>query len=256
MAQRHLILDLTQQSKLLTARGQRNMLLVLFSFLLLLVIVCCTFGPSPLLPVALVAALTVAISGFIQPRLALFLVFTAAGLPRLLVPLPYHTMRLLEPLLFLCLLIILIQRPFLRLRLPHRLALLYLAIAIISFIHVPDISTSIYIDGADKRLYTVLLIVIAFFCGATLAEYIKDASSFLVAVLISNIPLYLIGAAQAIGPGSNGSPIVCGGLGLIFLQEEWPNTMGKSAAEVGLNVLIIDSREAVSAGEHLLNLKP
>ncbi len=175
------------------------MLLVLFSFLLLLVIVCCTFGPSPLLAVALIAALTVAISGFIQPRLALFLVFTAAGLPRLLVPLPYHTMRLLEPLLFLCLLIILIQRPFLQLRLPHRLALLYLAIAIISFIHVPDISTSIYIEGADKRLYTVLLIVIAFFCGATLAEHIKDASSFLVAVLISNIPLYLIGAAQAIG---------------------------------------------------------
>src|SRR5207248_8278282 len=63
-------------------------------------------------------------------------------------------------------------------------------------------------------------------------------------------------AAQAIGPGSNRSPIVCGGLGLIFLQEEWPHTMGKSAAEVGLNVLIIDSREAVSAGEHLLNLKP
>lgn len=199
MTQRHLILDLAQQSKLLTARRQRNILLVLFSFLLLLVIVFCTFGPSPLLAVALIASLAVAVSGFIQPRLALFLVFTAAGLPRLLVPLPGHTMRLLEPLLFLCLLIILIERPFMRLRLPHRLALLYLAIAVISFIHVPDISTSIYIDGADKRLYTVLLLFIAFFCGTALVEYIKDASSFLAAVLISNIPLYLIGAAQAIG---------------------------------------------------------
>ena len=191
------VFDFAGQSELPAQRGLQAALYVVFGILLLLVAVLSVFT-SPLLPVALVAALMVAVSGIIYPPFALFLIFMGAGLPSLLLSIPGHTMRPIEPAIFLCLLIVLVRRPFFRLRLPHRLALLFLVFTLISFIHVPDISTSVDTYAADKRLFGVLLACLAFFCGTALIGYVKNISAFLVAVLLSNIPVYLIALAQAI----------------------------------------------------------
>src|SRR6266487_105820 len=176
---------------------KQRVLFIIFGVLLLLVILGCTVGPSPVIAVALIIGLAVCIGAIWKPRLALHVVFIGAGLPSLLLPLPGHNMRPVEAGLWLCLLVIILWRPQLRLRLPHLLALLFLAIAFISFIHVPEFSTGVNAYTADKRFYEVLLIVLAFFCGTFLIKHIKDGSSFLVAVLLSNIPLYLIVLAQA-----------------------------------------------------------
>jgi O-antigen ligase len=191
------VFDFAGQIKLPTQRGLQTSLYVVFGILLLLVAVLCVFT-SPLLPVALVAALIVAVSGIIYPPFALFLIFMGAGLPTLLLSIPGHTMRPIEPAIFLCLLIVLVRRPFFRLRLPHRLALLFLVFTLISFIHVPDISTNVDAYAADKRLFGVLLACLAFFCGTALIGYVKNISGFLVAVLLSNFPVFLIAFAQAI----------------------------------------------------------
>ena len=175
---------------------QQPVLFVVFGVLILLVILGCTVSPTPFVAVALIAALTTAVFAVLYPQVALLLVFTGAGLPTLLIPLPGHPVRPIEAALLLCMLVILFHRPSLRLRLPHLLALLFMAIVIISFIYVPQISTDFY--SASKGLYQEILIFVAFFCGSFLARYVKDASSFLVAVLLSNTPLYLIGLAQAL----------------------------------------------------------
>src|SRR6266487_871972 len=179
------------------ARRQR-VLFIIFGVLLLLVILGCTVGPSPIVAVGLIIGVAVCIGAIWKPRLALYIAFMGAGLPALLLPLPGHNIRPVEAGLWLCLLVTILWRPQLRLRLPHLLALLFLAIAFISFIHVPERSTSVNAYTADKRLYGIVLIVLAFFCGALLVKYVKDGSSFLVTVLLSNIPLYLIALAQAL----------------------------------------------------------
>src|SRR5579875_366565 len=184
----------------LPARNWRDVLLCLgFVLLLALLVVACTISPSPLLVVAVVGVLSIAIIAVLRPSVALFLVFAGAGLPSLLLPVPGHTVRPIEGALLLCVLAVIVRPSPIRLRLPHLLALLFMAIAIVSFIHVPTISTDPNAYAADKRLYGWLLILVALFCGTFLVKYVKDLSSLLVLILLSNIPLYLICLAQVRG---------------------------------------------------------
>ncbi|GAC1381250.1 MAG: hypothetical protein NVS4B7_08580 [Ktedonobacteraceae bacterium] len=177
---------------------QRMTLFIVFGLLLVLVILGCTVGRTPLLSVVAITALAIVVGALLYPRFALILVFTGAGMPTLLVPLPGHTLRPIEVGLLLCISGIILRRHSMRLRLPHLLALLFMAIAVISFIHVPEFATSATIYGANKRLYDLALVFIAFYCGTLLIKHVKDISSFLVTVLLCNIPLFLISTAQAL----------------------------------------------------------
>ncbi len=190
---------ITKRFGLSALLGRRSTILVLFGLLLLLVVLGCTVSPSPFVSVALVVALAVGIGAVLRPQLGLLFIFIGAGLPSLLLPLPGHTMRLIEPVLLLCIVIIIVRRSSLRvrLRLPHLLALLFMAIAIVSFLHVPEVSTNVNAYAADKRLFGWILALTAFFCGTLLIGYVKNTSSLLVAILLGNIPLYLIALAQA-----------------------------------------------------------
>lgn len=149
--------------------------------------------------VVLLFSLAITLWTIRQPAFAVLLVFVGAGLPALLLPLPGHTMRPVEPALMLCLFIVLTRRTQMRLRLPHLLALLFFALALVSFLHVPQIATALNAYGADKRLYDLFLLLLALFCGTWLATYINDSSTFLVNVLFVNIPVYLVAVAQMIG---------------------------------------------------------
>jgi O-antigen/teichoic acid export membrane protein len=191
--------SITKQFVQSTLIWKKAKLFIVFGVLLTLVILGCSIGPSPFVAVALIGTLTIVLLSALQPRFALLLVFIGAGLPALLLPLPGHNMRPIEAALLLCLLSIFINRPHLRLLLPHLLALLFVAIAFISFIHVPEFSKNVNDYTAENKLYMLFLVLIAFFCGTFLVKYVKDASSFLVIVLLCNIPLYLISLAQALG---------------------------------------------------------
>jgi O-antigen ligase len=182
-----------------TPAWRKALLCIFFCLLFAIVILGCAVSPSPFVVIALIVALAVAVLAVLRPRFALLLVFIGAGLPSLLLPLPGHTMRVIEPALLLCIGVIIVRRPSqqMRLRLPHLLALLFMAIAIVSFLHVPDISTNVNAYAADKRLFGWVLVLSAFFCGTLLITYVKNTSSLLVAILLGNIPLYLIGLAQA-----------------------------------------------------------
>lgn len=197
--QNNLLQTISKQFAQPQLRRRQIVLFSIFGLLLLLVIICCTVSPSPIAAVALIVALAIGSGALLRPSIAVLLVFIGAGLPSLLVPLPGHNMRPLEAALWLGLLVIILRHPRLCLRLPHLLALLFLAIVVVSFIHVPEISTSPDAYTADKRFYGMLLLILALFTGTFLAGYIKDASSFLVTVLIGNFPLYLISLAQALG---------------------------------------------------------
>lgn len=172
-------------------------LYVIFGLLFVSLILICAAGLSPFLAGALVGAIALVVVSMKRPIFALFLVFAGAGLPSLLLTLPGHTVRPIEVALFLCLIAAIMRRLSLRLRLPHLLSLLFLAIAVISFIHVPEISTRLDAYAADKRLYGWVLLLTALFCGTLLAREVKNPSAFLVMILLSNIPLYLICLAQA-----------------------------------------------------------
>jgi O-antigen/teichoic acid export membrane protein len=154
---------------------------------------------SALFTSEIVVGLLLSILALLQPRFSLVLVFIAAGLPSLLISLPGHTMRLVEPALYLCIVISIFRRPGVYLRYYHLLAMLFICIAVVSFLHMPQISTNPDAYAADKRLYEILLIFEAFFCGTCLSRYVKNASSLLSTLLLCNIPLYLIGLAQAAG---------------------------------------------------------
>lgn len=170
----------------------------LFAGLLLCLTVAGCSGYLPFyIPLVLAAGGLGIVWVFLRPWLAPFLVFLCAGLPSLLIPLPGHTMRPVEAALFLCAAMIMIQRPSMRMRFPHVLALLFLGIAVISFWHVPVISHSLDSYGADKRLYAIFLLVLAFFVGTFLIGYIPDIPSFLCLALLANLPFLLIGGAQA-----------------------------------------------------------
>ncbi len=175
---------------------QQRVLLSVFALLLLLVVICCTGHFSPFIAVALVGGLGVVVFAVARPQFALLLIFLAAGFPSLLVPLPGHTMRPIEGALLLALAVIIVRRPTMRLSLSHLFMLLFIIIAIISFIHVPARSTGLNSYGADKGLFNAFLLVIAFFCGTFLVNYVKNISKFLSMVLLCNLPFCLIGLAQ------------------------------------------------------------
>ena len=149
----------------------------IFGLLFALLIVACTAGPSPWIAVALIIGLGIAALAIAQPCFALFLVFAGAGLPLFLLPVPGHTVRPIELALFLCVLAVLARPAGIRLRLPHLLALLFLGVAFISFLHVPEISTDLHAYAADKEIYGWILILTAFFCGTFLAKYVKNPSA-------------------------------------------------------------------------------
>ncbi len=171
----------------------------IFCLLCVLIILSCALGSLPLLPVALLIAVAVCLWAIRQPQVALLLVFAGAGLPSLLLPIPGHTMRPIELALLLCLLVVLLRRPSFQWRLVHLLALFFLVIAFISFVHVPQIATALNAYGANKRLYDLILPVLALFCGTWLATHIKRTSTFLSGVLLVHIPLYLIMLGQTVG---------------------------------------------------------
>jgi O-antigen/teichoic acid export membrane protein len=175
---------------------QQVTLLGVFALLLVLVVVCCTANFSPFLSVALIGGLGIAVWAVARPQFALLLIFLAAGFPSLLIPLPGHTMRPIEGALVLALVVIIVRRPTMRLSLSHLLMVLFIIIALISFIHVPARSTGLDSYGADKGLFSLFLLLIAFFCGTFLVNYVKDISQFLSTALLCNLPFCLIGLAQ------------------------------------------------------------
>lgn len=179
---------------------RRYLFLVILLFLALCIIICsCTFLASPLIACIALATLGVLWLFVLYPWLIILLVFLCCGIPSMQIPLPGHTMRPAEISLSLCIVLILFTRPIIHLRAPHALALLFLAIAFVSFLHVPEVSTNATVFGANKRLYNLLTILLALFCGTFLTNCISNISSFLTSILISNIPLYFISLAQAFG---------------------------------------------------------
>jgi O-antigen ligase len=172
---------------------------ILTALLLLLAIGSCTVIGSPLITLVVMAAFLLIWLVFRYPWFALLLVFAGAGLPSLTIPLPGHTMRPVEVAIFLCLLLVLILRPRIQLTFAHILALLFMSVALISFIHAPEMNTNANVFGANKRLYGLTIVFLALFCGTFLAGYVKNLSSFLSLALLTNIPLYLISLAQATG---------------------------------------------------------
>ncbi len=175
---------------------KRLFFLILF-FLAFCIIICsCTFLASPLIACIALAALGTLWLVFSYPRLAVLFVFLCTGLPSIQIPLPGHTLRPAEISLFLCVLLIFLIRPEIRLKPPHVFALLFLAVAFVSFLHTPEISTNATVFGANKRLYNLLTILAALFCGTFLINCVSNLSSLLSSILISNIPLYLISLAQ------------------------------------------------------------
>ena len=181
------------------SQAKRYTLLICALLLLLLFIVLsCTLLKSPFLAIAGITMLVLAWTLIRFPWLTLAAVFLSAGMPSLLIPLPGHTLRPVETSLFLCVCFVIAMRPYIRLTLPHVFALLFFIIALISFIHVPEVTTNASVFGANKRVYNLLIILLALFCGSFLVECIRDMSSFMVIALLSNIPLYLISLTQAL----------------------------------------------------------
>ncbi|GHO82122.1 O-antigen ligase family protein [Dictyobacter formicarum] len=178
---------------------QQILLSMSFAGLLIFIVISCSLLAAPWLAgvgLAIVAVATLAVK---RPAVAIVLVFLCTDLPSLLLHTPGHTIRLTELMLLLCLSVILLLRPAIRLQFPHVLALLFFAIAFISFVHVPEFITNIAVFGANKRLYNLAIILLAFFCGTFLFPFIRDLSSFFTLVLLSNLPIYLICIAQAMG---------------------------------------------------------
>ena len=167
--------------------------------LLLLVSLSCALIPSPFVVIACFIILIIIIAAICSPRFALLLLFMSAGLPSITLPLPGHNMHLVEPVTILIFLVIVVHRPSVRFSMSHLLALLFLALAIISFIHVPQLASDSSPYGANKRLIALLIILAAFFAGTWLANVIEDGVAFLIAILLVSLPLYLVGLAQAMG---------------------------------------------------------
>jgi O-antigen/teichoic acid export membrane protein/O-antigen ligase len=167
--------------------------------LLLLVSLSCALIPSPFVVIACFVILVIVIVAICSPRFALLLLFMSAGLPSITLPLPGHNMHLVEPVIILIFLVIAVHRPSVRFSMSHLLALLFLVLAIISFIHVPELASDFSPYGANKRLIALLIILAAFFAGTWLANVIEDGVAFLIAILLVSLPLYLVGLAQVMG---------------------------------------------------------
>lgn len=106
-------------------------------------------------------------------------------------------MHLLEPALICLLPALFLARPHFYINVPHLLALFFLGLAILNFLHVPALAvTSPY--GADKRLVVLIFAFMAFFSSTWLADFTGNPSSFLVMILLASLPLYGIALAQAV----------------------------------------------------------
>ncbi len=167
--------------------------------LLMLISLSCALIPSPLVVIACFAVLVIGIGAILRPRFALLLLFMGAGLPSITLPLPGHNMHLVEPITVLVFLVIIVHRPPVRFSMSHLLGLLFLALAIISFMHVPELAGDSGPYGADKRLVALLIILAAFFAGTWLANVVEDGVAFLIAILLVSMPLYCVGLAQVMG---------------------------------------------------------
>jgi len=172
---------------------------IISGVLLLLISLGCALMPSPLVIIACFAVLVIGIGAILRPRFALLLLVMSAGLPSITLPLPGHNMHLVEPVTVLVFLVIVVQRPSVRFSMPHLLGLLFLTLAIISFVHVPELASSYSPYSADKRLVALLITFAAFFAGTWLANAVEDGTAFLIAILLVSMPLYGVGLAQAMG---------------------------------------------------------
>ena len=172
---------------------------LVFSTLLLLVSLGCALMPSPFVVIGCFGVLTISVVAILRPRFALLLLFMGAGLPSITFALPGHNMHLVEPIIILLFLIIIVQRPYARFSMPHLLGLLFIVLAIISFVHVPELASGSSSYGADKRLVALLIIFAALFAGTWLANTVEDGVAFLIAILLVSMPLYCVGLAQAMG---------------------------------------------------------
>jgi O-antigen/teichoic acid export membrane protein len=180
---------------------QQGSMMLVFGVLLAVVVYLSTRNSTPLLAVAALAALALVVAAIARPALALLLVFVGAGLPSFLLQLSQggHTIRPIELALALCLLIILLRRPGLQLQLPHMLMLLFFAICIVSYIHVPNSIVLPTTYSPTKEVYAIVLLLVAIFIGTFFVPYIENMSTFLMLLLLGNIPLYLIALAQGLG---------------------------------------------------------
>ncbi len=176
-----------------------GLLPMLVGGLLLCTSLACALLPSPLLALALFAAIFLAGAMQLRPRLALLLLFACTGLPSFALPLPGYHIHLTEPLTLLLPVVAILHRPTLRPGIPHLLALLFLGLAVLSFIHVPVLANEQSPYGADKRLLTLLIVFTAFFAGTWLAREVRHPSAFLSMLLVVSLPLYGIALAQALG---------------------------------------------------------
>jgi len=167
--------------------------------LLLLISLGCALMPSPLIVIACFAVLAIGIGAMLRPQFALLLLFMSAGLPSITLPLPGHNMHLVEPVTVLIFLVIMVHRPPVHFSMPHLLGLLFLALAIISFIHVPEFAGDTSLYAANKRLVALLITFAAFFAGTWLSNAVEDGEAFLIAILLVSMPLYCVGLAQALG---------------------------------------------------------
>lgn len=169
-------------------RGQKLLLLV-SSALLLLVSLGCALIPSPLLVIGCFGVLAIIIVAMLRPRFALLLLFMGAGLPSITLTLPGHNMHLVEPIILLLFLVIIVQRPPVRFSMPHLLGLLFMVLAIISFVHVPELASGSSSYSADKRLVALLFLFAALCASTWLANTIEDGVPFLIAILLVSMPL-------------------------------------------------------------------
>ncbi len=174
-------------------------MLLITGGLLVLISLGCALMPSPLMLMACLVVLAIAIGAIFQPRFALLLLFLSAGLPSITLPLPGHNMHLVEPVTVLLLLVIIVHRPHVCFTIPHFLYIFFLILAVISFIHVPEITGNASIYAADKRLVTLAITGALFFAGTWLAKTIGDGVTFLLSILLVSLPLYGVELAQALG---------------------------------------------------------
>ena len=175
----------------------KNVEMISGALLLILSLSCALI--SPLVVIACFAVLVIGIGAILRPRFALLLLFMGAGLPSITLPLPGHNMHLVEPITVLVFLVIIVHRPPVRFSISHLLGLLFLSLAIISFIHVPELVGDASPYAADKRLVALLITIAAFFAGTWLANTVEDGVAFLIAILLVSMPLYCVGLAQAMG---------------------------------------------------------
>lgn len=216
---------------LISLSWSQKMALAVYGLLLVLVVVCCTVLSTPWIALEIGAAIALVVALVINPVYALLLIFICAGLPSLKVPLTGQQVHLVHFALMLCPVCILLRRPTLRLRLPHLLALLFVLLSLVSFVHVPEISPpDAY--GASKRLLVILSTALAFFAGAWLVQFVKNYTSFLLAALCCNLPLYLIALAQALHlhvpsllENSRAQDPTLS-LGRLWGPTSWPSTFG------------------------------